>query len=105
MPPMGGSMNATLTQSRRSATQRAGQRRRHVGSDDDLFGRFLRRHFLGGRSWTGRRINEATVLDDFFDLGAVKGFVFEERFGDGFERGTMLRQDLHSGLVGVVDQL
>src|SRR6185503_1192625 len=69
----------------RSAAEGAGKRWGDVGSHD-LLGRFFGCRFLTG--WpanAGRRIDQAAVVDDLFDLRAVQGLVFEQRFGDGFE--------------------
>ena len=70
---------------RRGAAQGAGQWRADIGGDDDLFGGFLGRHLLGGRRGAGRRIDQTAVLENFFDLDAVEGLVFEEGFRDRFE--------------------
>src|SRR5438876_308159 len=68
---------------RRRAAESAGEGRGDVGSDDNLLGRFFRRHLLSGRrggAW--RRLQQTAMLDDFFDLRTVEGLVLKQRFGN-----------------------
>jgi hypothetical protein len=44
------------------------------------------------------------VLDDLFDLRAVEGLVFEQRFGDCFECVAIGNERALGQLIGVVDQ-
>src|SRR4051812_4050257 len=90
---------------RRGAPERAGKRRRDVGSDYHLFGWFLRRHFVG-RWWIGGwRVDQPTVLEDFLDLETVKGFELEQRLRDRFKFIPVPSQHVFRRLVGVVNQL
>src|SRR5882762_140459 len=70
---------------RRGAAEGAGERRGDVGSDY-LLGRFFWRWFF---AWwpadAGWRIDQAAMLEDFFDLRAVQGLELEQRLCDGFE--------------------
>src|SRR5687767_10140143 len=94
-----------LTPLRGGAAKSAGERRAHVGSDHDLLGRLLRRHLMIGRRRSAGRIDQAAVLDDFFDLHAVESLKFKKRLGDYLKLVTMGCEDLLRGLVGIVDEL
>ena len=88
----------------RCAAKSAGERRCDVGRGYNLFGWLLRRHFLAGRrpsAW--RRINETAVLDDFFNLRAVKRFEFDQRFCDHLERVAIRDKRFLRQLIRVIE--
>src|SRR5205823_8907215 len=90
---------------RRRAAGSAGEGRGDVGSDDNLLGRFFRRHLLSGRrggAW--RRLQQTAMLDDFFDLRTVEGLVLKQRFGNDFELGAIGKQRLLRFLISFVEQ-
>src|ERR1044071_132537 len=67
----------TLRQSGRGAAEGAGKRR-NVGGENDLFGRFVA-HLLTRCRWGGpwRWIDQPAVLHDFLDLHTVERLVFK----------------------------
>src|SRR4029450_4190367 len=72
---------------------------------DDLLGRLVGGWFLGGGSPYGwRRIDQAAVVDDLFDLRAVEGLVFEQRFCDRLEFVAVTNERVLGQLIGFVDE-
>src|SRR5262245_23198686 len=96
--------NLEVAALRWGAPEGAGERRGDVGSDD-LFGWLVGGWFFSrGSSDRRGRINQASVIDDLFDLRAVQRLVLKQRFGDGFESVTITNEGVLGQLVGVVDE-
>src|SRR5437660_12593397 len=86
------------------AAESAREWRGDVGRGYNLLGRFFGRHFLAG--WgrcAGRRIDQAAVLDDFFELRAVERFKFEQRLCDYLEFIAICRERCLGKLIGVIE--
>jgi hypothetical protein len=63
----------------------------------------FRRHFLAGRRGSAWRwIYQSAVLDDFFDLGAVQGFVLQQTFCDPFEFVAIRHAGRSGKLISVI---
>jgi hypothetical protein len=89
----------------RCAAETAGKRRRNIGGDNHLFGRFLRRELRAGR-WrrAGRRIDQAAVLDDLANLRSVERLVFKQGTGYDFEFFAVREKDLFGARISAVNQ-
>src|SRR6266571_8451201 len=86
------------------AAEGAGERRGDVGRGYNLFGRFFGWHFfVRRRSNAGRRINQATVLDNLFKLRAVEGFKFQERLCDCLEFVAIRSERCLGQLIRVIE--